>query len=456
MKKVILSIFVVFMGLAALSQPQPVITGDDMLCPDGTGVLSTQEFESYQWFRRYYGSTQTQAIDGANGQSLLMDYYNYAASYISVQVTQAGQTATSAEFFVDGYAFLPAVIMSEGDYYVNEEGEFVICPGDTLFLSLMMPYTVNITWYKNGNPMEGETGTTLAVTKPGAYYVEGAPEVCPDFIQGPGLEIVVVYCPGALNPEISGDDMLCPEGTGVLSTQVFETYQWLRRYYGSDVTEPIEGANSQSLVMDYYNYAASYISVQVTQAGQTATSDEFFVDGHAFVPVTVAAEGQYIVNEEGEFVICPGDKVYFTINPPYTVNITWYKNGVPIEGQNGEVLMVTEPGAYYVEGAPEICPEFIDGPGLELVVVYCSGVSVPDMAMPEFKVGPVPATESLHVSIPGLSSGDFFVYNILGKKVMQGVLSSEISRIDISGLDKGVYILQVNANGLTSRKFIKQ
>ncbi|MBK9291998.1 MAG: hypothetical protein IPM52_10280 [Bacteroidetes bacterium] len=99
---------VIDLGTSANAQTlNPTVTGENMLCPEGTGVVSTQVFDTYQWHRRYLGSSQTQSLPGQVFQQLVMDYHNFAASYVSVTVTQGGQTATSPEFFVDGYVFCP-------------------------------------------------------------------------------------------------------------------------------------------------------------------------------------------------------------------------------------------------------------------------------------------------------------------------------------------------------------
>ena len=68
----------------------------------------------------------------------------------------------------------------------------------------------------------------------------------------------------AQNPTVIGDSMLCPNSSGLLTTQTYDTYQWFVRYFGSSTIAPIAGANSQTLPIDYSNYAASYLSVEVT------------------------------------------------------------------------------------------------------------------------------------------------------------------------------------------------
>jgi len=372
MKNAIL-LFFLLVSLAICAQPNPTVTGDNMICPLGSGTVATQTFDSYQWFIRYFGSMETNPISGATSQTLVMNYYDFAASYVSVQVWQNGQTATSDEHFVDGWVFLPPTVMSDGNFTVGPTGESILCPGDTMYFIMNMPYTTNITWYKDNEEIPDENSPTLTVTQPGNYYVTGAPEVCPEYIQGPGVDLTVQFCSiPSLNPTISGDDMLCPEGEGLLTTQAFDSYQWYVRHYGTTTPVIIPGATQQTLVIDYFEYAASYLSVQVWQNGQTAISDEFFVDGWAFSPPVVYSYGDFEIGSDGEIIFCPGDTVILELSVPYTTNITWYVDGEEIEGETGQQLPVTMPGEYYVTGAPAQCPDYISGPGLTIPVVLCA------------------------------------------------------------------------------------
>jgi hypothetical protein len=196
MKKILLAASFLNLSMLAFAQPAPTISGDNMLCPEGTGTVTTQQYDSYQWYMRYFMSEDTLMIDGANSQTLTMDAYTYSASYLIVEVTENGQTAMSPEFFVDGYAFAGITAMTEGDFTQGEDGEFIICEGDTLWFTLMMPYDTNITWFHEGGEISGEEGTTLVVTEAGGYTVSGAPAVCPDFVQNLGttMEVITTDC----------------------------------------------------------------------------------------------------------------------------------------------------------------------------------------------------------------------------------------------------------------------
>ena len=117
-------------------------------------------------------------------------------SYFSVEVTLEGCTETSPEVSIDALFFLPVTVASTGDFEIGNNGETILCIGDTMYFTLNLPYDKEITWFRNGEPIEGETETTLAVTTPGAYTVTAAPSICPDYIQSLGLllDVVTIQC----------------------------------------------------------------------------------------------------------------------------------------------------------------------------------------------------------------------------------------------------------------------
>ncbi|RYZ84815.1 MAG: T9SS type A sorting domain-containing protein [Proteobacteria bacterium] len=97
-----------------------------------------------------------------------------------------GVTYTSNSLEIDSYVF--SGIYTIADYNENEvtigpEGSLVLCQGSSLMLSVGMPYTTNIQWYRDGNLLSGQSGTSITVTGPGEYYVSAAPQVCPASVQ---------------------------------------------------------------------------------------------------------------------------------------------------------------------------------------------------------------------------------------------------------------------------------
>lgn len=256
-----------------------------------------------------------------------------------------------------------------------------------------------------------------------------------------------------LNPVITGDSMLCPEGTGsLMTTQTFDTYQWYRRYFGSATTDPIVGATEQFLPMDAFNYSASYISVEVTQGVVTEMSEEFFVDGWAFLPPVVMTEGDFEIGQNGETLLCEGDTLYLNLLPPYTTEIVWTLDGTPIENETSPVLAVTSPGEYNVSGAPEVCPGYIQQPGVYLMVnvINCDTTAgINQNESPQTNIHPNPVTDELKIVHSSGTITTILIHNASGELVKMISPDKLSVTVPVSDLPKGIYfvtITTVNSN----------
>lgn len=256
----------------------------------------------------------------------------------------------------------------------------------------------------------------------------------------------------AQNPTVTGDSILCPNSSGMLTTQTYDTYQWFLRYFGSSTITPISGANSQFLSIDYATYAASYLSVEVTLGANDYISPEFFVDGWAFAGFSVMSSGNFTVGPLGESVLCPGDTMYFEILQPYDTNITWYNNGDTIQGITSTILTVTDPGVYYVTGAPSLCPLYIEGPGVDLTVIDCPVGIDENESTTTISVYPNPTVDKIKI-INKNKDKNYILTDALGKIVMSGVFDSTETELDLQFLNSGIYFLKTE-NGIA--KIVKQ
>ena len=280
-----------------------------------------------------------------------------------VEVDSAGVIAQSAPVLVDGWAFLPPFVIQEGDFTIGPLGEMIICPGDTAYLILGLPYDTNIQWTDNGVAIPGANDDTLVVTQAGLFNVSGSPSQCPNYVQSLFDDIQVVIAP-PLSPTITPNNLiLCPNESDTLFTQVFGTYQW---YKDGNI---IPGATNQYLVVDAFNDAGSQFSVEVTQGNCTGTSSQVLVDGWAFLPPFVISEGDFTIGPNGEMFVCPGDTAYLILGLPYDTNIQWTNNGNVIPGANDDTLVVTQSGMYHVSGAPSVCPNFVQNLGVTIEVI---------------------------------------------------------------------------------------
>ena len=254
--------------------------------------------------------------------------------------------------------------------------------------------------------------------------------------------------------------MICPNDSGTVTTTTYSNYQWYKRHFGSVTTTAISGATGQSLVMDYSTYAASYISVKVVNpSGDTLISDEFFVDGWTFLNPTIMSEGDFTVGPFGEPIICPGDTVIFSLMNPYNTNITWFLDGNPITGETQQQLIVTNPGEYYVTGAPAECPQLIQGPGTILTVIECASSSDLIDVEDACQVWPVPTNNYLNIGLTMLSDfeGQITIYNMLGQPLDILKIQSQEILVDVSNYQEGIYCFVIEGIGgkRINGKFIK-
>lgn len=93
----------------------------------------------------------------------------------------------------------------------------------------------------------------------------------------------------------------------------------------------------------------------------------------------------------------------------------------------------------------------------------CSGLgthsqtlSVPELEINSFKIYPNPVKGN-QLTVEVKQNTSFEIYNVLGKKILEGKITTNHNKLNVSSLYKGVYILRLqNEAGITSKKIIKQ
>jgi hypothetical protein len=184
-----------------------------ILCPGDVVVLTTQTYDSYQWFK------DGQPILGATAQTQVATSMDAGYSF-TVQATLDSCTEMSAPVLVDGWAFLLPYVIHAGDPSTPDSmGNPTNCVGDTVLLIMGSPNTANIQWTRNGTPIQGATDDTLVVTTTGSYSASSAPFMCPNFIMQLGVSIDITFIAPS-QPIISQNGMqLCADPPG-------QAYQW--------------------------------------------------------------------------------------------------------------------------------------------------------------------------------------------------------------------------------------
>ncbi|MDQ3051371.1 MAG: T9SS type A sorting domain-containing protein [Bacteroidota bacterium] len=254
-------------------------------------------------------------------------------------------------------------------------------------------------------------------------------------------------CP--FDPTVTGDSLLCPNDTGLLSTQVYDSYQWYKRPLFGGTAQIIPGATFQTLTIDAFNDAANYFSVEATLNGCSETSPEVLVDSWLFLFPYTIIEGDYTIGSMGELILCQGDTILLISGMPYDTNLQWYDNGNPIAGANNDTLFVTTAGSYTYSGAPSICPNYIQNQFIpsDVTVITCPTGLVES---PGYEVGimPNPANDLITVSFPGCES--IAIFDATGRKVASESTrtTQTLHTINVSSLARGVYTVRVQRDGI--------
>lgn len=196
------------------------ITPDDLiLCPGATDTLMVDSGSTFQWYK------DGALIPGATNQKLPVEQFADAGSWFYATATVMGCATRADSVLVDGWAFASLSVSSSGNFTTGQNGEAILCTGDTLFLEVLPPYTQSVQWYRNGTPIPGATNVVYAALTAGDYTVQGSPVECPAFSQNNfGLPVTAEFRPQPAQPVIvqTGSQLsVSPVVPGV-------TYQWYK------------------------------------------------------------------------------------------------------------------------------------------------------------------------------------------------------------------------------------
>lgn len=189
----------------------PVIAPSDILlyCADEEVELSTMAGDAYQWYRDGI------ALDGATSATYTASQVD-AGSQFTVAVTVDGCTELSATRLVDSWMGLWPYLQHGGDepYEIGDGGVSYYCVGDTANFTLGGSYTANVVWYKDGEPIPGETGMVLEVTTTGAYTATAELAQCPGQGASVGVEVGMVFTAPTQPVIAPSGNTLCAFPTG--------------------------------------------------------------------------------------------------------------------------------------------------------------------------------------------------------------------------------------------------
>ncbi len=169
-----------------------------VLCNETTDteLLSlSDDFDTYQWYKKYFTDTTFEPVQGATSSTLLAGGLDDMLHHFKVVVTKGACTAESEMVLIDGFAYAIPSIVAEfevGAYENPDAGVYNVCNGTKVQLSNFynVLYGKHI-WY-NDYPstippvkedpaiIPDERGSSITVTESGTYGFYACTEYCPN------------------------------------------------------------------------------------------------------------------------------------------------------------------------------------------------------------------------------------------------------------------------------------
>ncbi len=297
------------------------------LCPFRSDTLFTETADSYQWFKN--------GVPVNNNNLPYLVVSNPADNNASILVVQTinGCSESSTPVTVTGISLPAMTITIDGALSGNA------CLGDTVGLTLNSGQTQNITWFRNGNPIAGQTGTSINIVQAGNYSATGAIAACPSNTQfSTDVPLTFTNAPVPLIFE--------NEAAGTLSTSASgQSYLWT-----------VNGAPIDTTTAVIFPPSAGQYTVTVQYAAGCFRSSA----PYEFQGFPIICDHDPIVN--GDLLICPNGET--TLSTAQADAYQWFVNGIAVAGGNESTFVVSsiEAGSNIsvgvtLNGCTEVSPE---------------------------------------------------------------------------------------------------
>lgn len=195
-----IALFLSVLNIHAQCDFNPTITGNILLCTVSDEItISTQTYDSYQWYRRKWKSNPTEdpfpwvLVEGATGQTLTVNGTDDILYEFKVAATLGSCTEESPLELVNGYVYgLPYMISTFEPNTFERIGEleYNICNGASVQFENGFPEVYgDLTWFKclpssPADPTDpciipGVTGDIYTATTDGNYGFYSCTTYCP-------------------------------------------------------------------------------------------------------------------------------------------------------------------------------------------------------------------------------------------------------------------------------------
>ncbi len=184
---------------------------DNIYCPDDVIILSTGDFDSYQWFYNFSNSnTGGTPVAGGNQQSISINAGDWALAYFYVEATDDGCAEPSQTVVWDSWVFAGVVIAHD------PQSEY--CMGDSALIEIGFQGPAFFQWFRDGLPIPDATESKYWVKTSGTYTLSAAWPECPNFYISSGVGPTFDFIP-TTPPEITSNDT-------ILTASYGNSFQW--------------------------------------------------------------------------------------------------------------------------------------------------------------------------------------------------------------------------------------
>ena len=274
-------------------------------------------------------ATETRSDLSSGTYTVTVNDANYCEATTSVNITDPGQ-------------FTVAITCSDAN---NE-----ICADETVtFTAETTGSIASLQWKKNGNNIDGETGTTLSgIHTSGSYTVVATQTTSGCTVTSNAITLTVDTLP---NVTITGRTSVCFESRIELTANNADNYVW------SEGTPSVTGAVLSGYYMNNVTGSKTFTVTGTNSFGCTASqSHTVTVNDLPGTDVTITVNNTVLPDGADEATLCAGGNVTISLPNEEGCIYTWYQNGetaaVELTNVTGNTLSltnVTESGTYFAE-----------------------------------------------------------------------------------------------------------
>jgi gliding motility-associated-like protein/uncharacterized repeat protein (TIGR01451 family) len=300
-------------NVPVLNEPKLTITvnGAAQICSGGSVVLTASAADGYQWYK--YGIPMA----GAQGQS-------FTATSEGVFTVSRRSAAGCLSPQSDGVLVTVAPQPVQPLLYAEKR---TFCAGDSAILVAGVAGAMQ--WYRDGQPIAGVSGFTLAVKVTGVYTVKSVdPTGCAGLASNP---VFMQVLPKPVKPVLDITQPNC-FNKGIIS-----------------ILSPLAPGNLYSLDGSGYTNTTgvfSALSAGTYRVGVKATNGCTSELTEAIILGIPLNDSLLTISSSRNTQLCVGDSVLLTASAAGSYQ--WYQSGIPLAGANAASLLVKAEGMYTV------------------------------------------------------------------------------------------------------------